>query len=843
MIIDIAWLVSLARDLWLPNLDYRLKLFILRLAWGFTAIYYQSLALFIECLSSKNFKFNIRHKASVVITSAFFIFAALLAFVDINCKNTALRPKLEFIIRNAEGFFSLFFVLFISLAITAWKYKNKALPRIIKKQLGLLMAGFILPMWISDVIQFFPIAFSPTWSTNSYAAVSMSGALLSLAMYYCSKKIISLRFLNLSSHVTSRARLNFVDGFKEILERLSYATSIKELEHISQTLFKETFDIPLNKTTLYVRSPHTAAQHNHEVNLLRITPLVENFLETHAAGRDYIKNAKILIYDEIAFNNFYEKDAGHQTILTFMDTINADIFVPIYEKDTLVGYIIVDRYARLKQFYSNVERDEMLVYASYLGNIINLLQNKNLESLLHQEKELKEELYLKHQEINQYKESIRSFLRSSRQKNIGIIFYKNRRFIFGNQTAKEMININLNTQQGHPLAKALDTVARQVSEYKSPQTRFATDENGSKIVLCGVPNLERNNVIITVYYPEISDIIRRQLDTLHDPTQWDYLLYLETTQSGKLISQLIPGSSEKLLNFKIALLKTALGKKAMLLQMPEADLLSTVELIHHISLRDSLHVLKLHGPEQNNESAMKIFGINPLFGIPVDTTPLLEKLDGTGTLFIQNIHLLSMETQEHLAEYLKYGLYRLFKSDQKVASNVRVICSTNQNLQALVQEGTFSKALYNELNQTSLSLPSLLTLPEEELNLLADGFSQQALKTNDLKNLLELTERDKHKLINARPASLHELKNKVQQILINKSKKNHVYDDAQFDPAYQLSDPQLVEAARLGKYALKDPKLMAMLWHKFKSQSKIATFLGVNRSSVNRRVKEYNLTS
>jgi len=32
-----------------------------------------------------------------------------------------------------------------------------------------------------------------------------------------------------------------------------------------------------------------------------------------------------------------------------------------------------------------------------------------------------------------------------------------------------------------------------------------------------------------------------------------------------------------------------------------------------------------------------------------------------------------------------------------------------------------------------------------------------------------------------------------------------------------------------------------MLWNKFNNQNKIAAFLGVNRSSVNRRCREYNL--
>lgn len=361
-------------------------------------------------------------------------------------------------------------------------------------------------------------------------------------------------------------------------------------------------------------------------------------------------------------------------------------------------------------------------------------------------------------------------------------------------------------------------------------------------MLCGVSNVEQNNVIITLHYPEISDIIRKQIELLKDPTEWDYLLYLETTRSGKLINQLIPGSGETLLNFKINLLKTALSKKATLLQIPEEDLLPTVELLHHISLRENLHVLTLQGPEKNFETATKLFGVNQIFSFKNDIPPLLEKLDGTGTLFIQNIEFLHKETQELLAELIRYGLYRAFRSDQKFASNIRIICSTHQDLRQLVQEGAFSKQLFNELKHTTLTMPSLLTLPEEEFENLAEGFTKQTVKTDAFDNLLTLTEKEKDKLTVKRPVSLKELKNKVQNTLLKKSKRNNIYHETQFDPAYEISDPELIEAARLGKHALRDPHIMAMLWNKFKSQNKIATFLGVNRSSVNRRCKKYNLS-
>ena len=208
---------------------------------------------------------------------------------------------------------------------------------------------------------------------------------------------------------------------------------------------------------------------------------------------------------------------------------------------------------------------------------------------------------------------------------------------------------------------------------------------------------------------------------------------------------------------------------------------------------------------------------------------------------IKNIHFLDLQTQEYLAEYIKYGYYHIYKSDQIVHSNVRIICSTNQNLQTLIQEGQFSKALFDELKKTIISLPSLLNLPEPELDELAQGFSEQAIASPVFKNLLELTPRERQKLLKSKPASLHEFKERIQHLLVNKSKKNNIYQETHFDPAYNISDPELIEAARLGKKALKDPKIMAMLWNKFKNQNKIATLLGVNRSSVNRRCRGYNL--
>jgi len=285
----------------------------------------------------------------------------------------------------------------------------------------------------------------------------------------------------------------------------------------------------------------------------------------------------------------------------------------------------------------------------------------------------------------------------------------------------------------------------------------------------------------------------------------------------------------------------ALGKKSLLLRFPENDVIPAAELLHHISERETMHTLALETPEKNNEIGIKLFGINQAFDVASTLQPLFKKLNINGTLFIKNVEMLSLETQDHLAGYILYGNYRMLRSDQNLLSNVRIICSSQQDLQLLVNNNSFSKLLFTLLQKNVLSFPSLANLAEAELHEVIIGFTEQALTTQTFKNLLELTEKERSRLLLKRPESLLELKAKVQQALIGKSKKNHLYDETHFDPSYAISDPELLSASRLGRHALRDPKMMGLLWSKFGNQNQIATFLGVNRSSVNRRCKVYNL--
>ncbi len=848
MVGDVAWILKLIREILVPNSSYLLVTFFIRIAWAFLIIQYQSLSFFIQSLTEKNFTFTRLHKSLLIISGCFigyFAYIALFNSILTNelarelARHYTIKPPFEITVMRYVVLYLLNLLVLPGLYFSFKKIKSNQLPKILKKQFKMFALYLLTPYLI---VEFLLASYCIFYEIHVYLypIVSISTLLLTYAIYYCMKKVMTFRFLNITKYVESPPGV-IISDFKNSLDQLSHATALPELNHITKNFFKEIFNIPMRYNSLFIRRFNPFGQKESK-NSHAMELIVENFLRTHSsAACEFMRKSQILVYDEIVFNHFYEETTISSTIIKFLDEIHADIFIPLYNHNKIIAYIVVDKNARMNDCYPKTEQDEMLVFGNYLANIINLLQAKNTEILIQQEKELEEKIYFKNQETNQYKESIRSFFRSNNQrKQTGIIFYKNNHFSFGNQAAQELVNININYQDGHPIAKTFRSIAQKVNAFKSPQSSLIKNTNDTMLVITGMPHLDQNSVILTISHPDITDFISEKINLLMNPSDWNYLLYLETTTIGQHISRIVPGKGEALLNFKIDLLKTALSKKAVLLDLPKEDLVPTVELLHYLSGRELLYTLDLRKQTNNETIGNKLFGTQQLINTEAQEHSLFSKLNGIGTLYIRNVHFLDNQTQDYLSEFIHQGYYRIFNSDQKVASNIRIICSTNQNIQQLTQNAC-KRSLFKKLKTNKLTMPPLTTLPKEELLNLAQGFADQAIKTSAFKNLLSLSEKDKNKLLSKCPQSLQEFKLRIQQLLIKKSKQSKIYQEAKFDPTFTITDPELITAAQLGKQALKDRKIMTILWNKFKNQNKVATFLGVNRSSVNRRCKEYNL--
>ncbi len=95
---------------------------------------------------------------------------------------------------------------------------------------------------------------------------------------------------------------------------------------------------------------------------------------------------------------------------------------------------------------------------------------------------------------------------------------------------------------------------------------------------------------------------------------------------------------------------------------------------------------------------------------------LIEAADG-GTLFLDEIGELPMEAQARLLRFIQEGEIRRIGSVHSRRVNVRLICATHRDLQALSAEGLFRQDLFYRINVLRLSLPPLRMRGKDILNL------------------------------------------------------------------------------------------------------------------------------
>lgn len=827
---NFAWIFKFSIPKTLPTRS------IICIAWIFSCFKFHSIALFLERITEKNIKPKKYHQffffIEAVLSLCFITDYVHLMYYN---QHTSIHHHLYY----ATLMFSLISMIPVITIIISKTSYNNTIPTVLKKQLQVFFTYLIIPYTICLMLEFLPNVIFLQKVGQITAFANLGIIFIAAAFYFFYKKVILLRFLNLSNRVQTQSHINlcFTSNFKDMIEPLHFASNHQELQLLTQNFFSEQFNISKKQISLYLRD----IDNNNDIDTTH--EQIEHFFNNENLSFNPLQIAlqhKIFIGHEIDFDAFCSDNKTVAELSLFLKSIDCDLLIPILNNKKLIAYVVVKK--EQKQFIYNLEQqNKMIVFAQFLAPAIYLLSQKSIYKLMQDAKEIKEDLWAKHQEVNQYKESIKKLLKDRIENHIGIIFYKQKHFSFRNQEAQQLIGINPNVQHNHPTTATLINIAQQVERFKSTQTMCITTHHGTKLIISAMPYTESSEgVVLTVRQPEATDIIKLQLDALKDPSKRDYLLYLETTEAGKLINKLLPSMHESLLQTKIDLLQAALQKKALLLLSHPDDTIDIATLIHEISLKETMHIVSLQGA-QNDQCATKIFGINPLLQSSNEVC-LLEKFD-QGTLLIKNIELLDTLSQQKLAYFIRYGIFSPLKSEQRKFSDVRIICSTNQNLQELLQTGRIIPELYKELQKCSLSLPSLLNLAQEDLCDLIDGFMYQALQQDHDKQIYApLAMKDKDFLFQKRIESISEFKKKIHSLMIAKSQEQRISQETITSPkAFDSVCPELHLAAQLGKEALKDSKLMSVLWEKLGSQTKIADLLGVNRSSVNRRCKDYNL--
>lgn len=144
-----------------------------------------------------------------------------------------------------------------------------------------------------------------------------------------------------------------------------------------------------------------------------------------------------------------------------------------------------------------------------------------------------------------------------------------------------------------------------------------------------------------------------------------------------------------------------------------------------------------------------------------------ETVNG-GTIFLDEVGELPLETQSRLLRVLENGEFIRVGSSKVLKTDVRVITATNKELSALVEEGKFREDLYYRLSTLPIHVPPL----RDRLNdivLLFNKFAFDAVEKYRSQDIV-LNADAEQALMNYRwPGNIRQLKNVAEQIAVLES--------------------------------------------------------------------------
>ncbi len=225
---------------------------------------------------------------------------------------------------------------------------------------------------------------------------------------------------------------------------------------------------------------------------------------------------------------------------------------------------------------------------------------------------------------------------------------------------------------------------------------------------------------------------------------------------------------------------------------------------------------------------------------------ILEMAMG-GTVLLDEIGELPLHLQSKLLRFLQEGEFYRVGGTKPITADIRIIASTNRNLEKMTGEGTFRKDLYYRLSVINITVPSLKER-KEDTPLLIRYF---LARFNERYNLnKELTFGAMVHLIELPyEGNIRDLQNVIERVVLlsqnntisvqdvimalSQDYSSHIDSDNDEDNNTNLSLKDMV--------SLYEKELLIKYWHEYKSASRIAEILHTSQPTVSRKLASYGI--
>lgn len=212
---------------------------------------------------------------------------------------------------------------------------------------------------------------------------------------------------------------------------------------------------------------------------------------------------------------------------------------------------------------------------------------------------------------------------------------------------------------------------------------------------------------------------------------------------------------------------------------------------------------------------------------------LFELADG-GTLFLDEIGDMPLRAQAKCLRVLETRTLKRLGGTRDISVDVRIIAATNRDLEAMIREGSFREDLYYRLNVMPLAISPLRERPED-IPSIAEFLLTEIKKTMGKKEISGFTEEATGLLCSYDwPGNVRELRNMVERAAI--------LCRAGEISAEKLMLPNRESIRKLLKLSdVEREHIREILMSTGGNKTKTAQILGVARSTLNEKIKTFNL--
>jgi len=271
-------------------------------------------------------------------------------------------------------------------------------------------------------------------------------------------------------------------------------------------------------------------------------------------------------------------------------------------------------------------------------------------------------------------------------------------------------------------------------------------------------------------------------------------------------------------------------------------------IIHNNSARNSSPFIVINCSNSDSDGFDEI-----LFGLEKDgeviLQGLLEQAKG-GTVLLDEVSGLPIAIQKQLLSCLNNQSFERKNGKSKIKIDFRVISSTNKDLSFLIKDKQFSDELYHRLNVIPIRIPNLVDR-QEDIPILINHFVSQ-FNVNQGLPIREVSEDALTFLQTMQwPGNIRQLRNLIERVLILGADKDSIKvaefvsrEEKVVEKIGLTMDPNLATLPLRDAREHFERDYLLLQINRFGGNiSKTASFVGMERSALHRKLKSLNIVT